>query len=111
MTLLESMIAFVLLAVVGVACLDLTRGATALETRGAEWTRAVATGESVIAAVAAGVPQDELARDGVKIARRRWAGDAGVESIEVAVALPDGAEFRVSRLLRVSNVSIPGNAR
>ena len=111
MTLLESVIAFVLLAVVGVACLDLARGATALQTGSADWSRAVVTGESVMAAAAAGVPIDELARNNVKIARRPRSGDSGVESIEVVVSLPGGAEFRATRLVRVRGGMSPGTAR
>lgn len=111
MTLLESVIAFLLLAVVGVACLDLARGATGLETSSAAWSRAIATGESAMAAAAAGIPLDEIARDGVQVMRQSRAGDAGVEEIEIVVALPGGAEFRASRLVHVQGSTLLGIAR
>ncbi|MEO7521224.1 MAG: hypothetical protein ABIW79_05355 [Gemmatimonas sp.] len=106
MTLLESVVAFVLLAVVGVACLDLTRGATGLETKSAEWSRAVSVAESVMAGAAAGVPLDELASERVKVAQRSWNGGAGgVSAIEVVVLLPSGAEFKLSRLVRTQGAT------
>jgi hypothetical protein len=109
MTLLESVLAFVLLAVVGVACLDLAQGASGLENRSVEWARAVAASESAMAAAAAGVPAHELSSAGVRVARSPWrGGDAGVELIVVDVALPGGAEFRTSRLVRV-RLTTPGN--
>ena len=49
MTLLEAVVAFVLLSVVGVVCLDQSRGATQLQVRSAEWTRAVTLAESAMA--------------------------------------------------------------
>jgi hypothetical protein len=106
MTLLESVVAFVLLAVVGVACLDLTRGATRLETSSVEWTRAVTLGESALAAAAAGSLPDDPAFRTVRITRRPWgpAGD-GIDVVEVQVPLPEGAVFRASRLVRGARVA------
>ncbi len=103
MTLLETVIAFVLLAVVGVACLDLARGATGLETQSVEWTRAVAVGESAMAAAAANVRPDDRAFTNVRVARRPWRnGEDDVDVIDVSVTLPSGAVFRSSRLVRAS---------
>ena len=103
MTLLESVIAFVLLAVVGVACLDLTRGALRLETSSMEWTRAVAIGESALQSAAAGDAPEGPAFRGVEIVRRPWAaGEGRIDLIEVRVPLPGGAEFRAARLVQSS---------
>lgn len=100
MTLLESVMAFVLLAVVGVTCLDLSRGASGLAHRSAEWSRAVAAGESALSAAASGVPDAEIASDSVRVSREPWAEDAGVDVVTVTVTLAGGAEFRASRLVR-----------
>jgi len=106
MTLLESVIAFVLLAVVGVACLELTRGAVRLETSSVEWARAVATSESALDAAAAGAPLDEPAFRAAAVSRRPWGiADERIDVIDVAVILPGGAVFRASRLVRVARSS------
>lgn len=101
MTLLESIVAFVLLAVVGIACLDLSRGATGLEVRSVEWSRAVATGESALAAAAAGVPTDDAAFHGVQLTRTPWRDGAdGIDLVDVEVPLETGAAFHATRLVR-----------
>ena len=53
MTLLEVVVSFVLLAVVGVACLELANSATGLERRSVEWAQAVAEGEAALASAVA----------------------------------------------------------
>lgn len=111
MTLLESVIAFVLLAVVGVACLDLSRGATGLEHRSAEWSRTVALGESALMSAASGAPLDALSSDSVRIEREPSSREVGLDVVVVRVTLPNGAEFRASRLVRVNRPSGPGGAR
>ena len=107
MTLLESIVAFIVLALVGIACLDLSRGAVELQRSSEEWTRAVTIGESALAAATAGATVDDAfgpasERDNAKamtprILRRVWRD--GVDVIEVAVPLPSGGEYQVSRLI------------
>jgi hypothetical protein len=102
MTLLESVLAFVLLAVVGVACIDLSRGATGLETRSVEWGRAVAVGEAALSAASVGVDATAVGVfDGARgsVERRPWAKGDGVDVVTVTVTLPDGATYRTSRLV------------
>lgn len=107
MTLLESIVAFIVLALVGIACLDLSRGAVELQRSSEEWTRAVTIGESALAAATAGATVDDafgpVAERGnakamtPRIFRRVWRD--GVDVIEVAVPLPSGGEYQVSRLI------------
>lgn len=111
MTLLESIIAFVLLAVVGVACLDLARGATSLETSSVEWGRAVAVGESALAAAASGASQADAESGGARIDRRPWDREPGVDVVDVTVTLWSGATFHMSRLVRTSQANIPRAVR
>lgn len=106
MTLLETVVAFVLLAVVGVACLDLSRGATGLETRSVEWSDAVAIGDAVMTAAAAGAGEDDMmsgtafGRD-VRVQRVPWRdGVDGIDVLNVEVMLPTGASYRATRLVR-----------
>lgn len=107
MTLLESIVAFIVLALVGIACLDLSRGAVELQRSSEEWTRAVTLGESALAAATAGATVEDAfgpasERDNVRamtprILRRVWRD--GVDVIEVTVPLPSGGEYQVSRLI------------
>jgi hypothetical protein len=102
MTLLEAMVAFVLLSVVGVVCLDQSRGATQLQVSSAEWARAVLRGERAVSlAMANGAPglRDDRATvvDDVRVVRRPWRGR--VDVIEVAVPLSTGATYTLTRLV------------
>jgi len=93
MTLLESIIASLLLAVTAVVCLDATRGAAALQERSTAWTQAVSRAESELATVSSG----GLASSTTRISRRPWR--YGLELIEVDVPMAGGASFRLTRLL------------
>lgn len=96
MTLLEAVVSFALLAVVGVVCLDQSRGATQLQVSSADWDRAVARGESAMASALAGDPLSPDDERDVRVVRRPWRD--GVDAIEVSVALPSGGQFVLSRL-------------
>jgi len=92
-TLLESIIASLLLAVTAVVCLDATRGAAALQRKSAAWTLAVANAESELATVSSG----GLALNTTRISRRPWRD--GLDVIEVDVPMAGGASFRLTRLV------------
>ncbi len=119
MTLLEAIIAFVLLSVVGVVCLDQTRGATQLQVRSAEWTDAVARAESALAAATASalpeiamhIGEGDLARDAAPIGRSaeqpnvsRTPWRSGLDRIEVRVPLASGGTYVLERLVPVAPV-------
>ncbi len=121
MTLLESIVAFVVLALVGIACLDLSRGALDLQRSTEQWTQAVTVAESALAAAAvdeapsmatgmatgmaadmvdAGAPTDRASGAGLlrpQVTRRVWRD--GVDVIEVTVPLPHGGAYAISRLV------------
>jgi hypothetical protein len=100
----------VILSVVGVVCLDQSRGASQLQVRSAEWTRAVTLAESALAeATSSALPNAspiEAASSGqrraVQIARRRW--QPGVDVVQVSVPLPDGRRYVLERLTRASTL-------
>lgn len=96
MTLLEAVVAFAVLAVVGVVCLDQSRGATQLQVSSAEWDRAVARGESAMAATLAGAPLTSTDAREIRVTRRPWRD--GIDAVEVSVSLPSGGSFVLSRL-------------
>ncbi len=120
MTLLESIVAFVVLALVGIACLDLSRGAVQLQRSSAEWTEAVRVGEAALAAASLGDEPLPDAKDPAgaatrgmtigarspstpavaSVSRRSWRSDRAVEVVEVTVPLPGGGTYRVQRLVR-----------
>ncbi len=102
MTLLEAIIAFVILSVVGIVCLDQARGAVQLQAASAEWTRAIAQGESALAeasAETATTPEAASSRtvdSSVRVERRPWR--SGVDQIAVTVSLANGATLVLTRL-------------
>ena len=101
MTLLEAVIAFVVLSLAGIVCLDQARGASQLQRSSAEWTHAIARGESALAeAVAGSTPPGEavlsIEDPSIHVRRRRW--QPGLDLIEVSVPLASGRTFTLSRL-------------
>ena len=93
MTLLESIIASLLLAVTAVVCLDATRGAAALQRKSAAWTQAVAHAEAELATVSSG----GSATGTTRVTRRAWRD--GLDILEVDVTMTAGASFRLTRLV------------
>lgn len=104
MTLLEAIVAFVILALVGIACLDLGRGAAQLERSSVEWSRAVSIGETVLASAGANAPLDASApHDGtgeVEVQRHSWSN--GVDRLDVTVFVSAGRTLHMSRLVPTS---------
>jgi hypothetical protein len=101
MTLLEAVVAFVLLSLVGVVCLDQARGASQLQASSAEWTQAVALGEAALATAASGAPVELTgntpAQPVVVTERRAWR--SGLDLVTVQVRLSHGGTYRISRLI------------
>ena len=97
MTLLESVVAFVILALAGIACLDLSRGSAQLERSSVEWSHAVSVAEAALTSGAAGTAVDEYGD--VALRRLPWA--KGVDRLDVTVAMSSGRTLRMSRLVPV----------
>jgi len=104
MTLLEAVIAFVVLSLAGVVCLDQARGASQLQRSSAEWTQAIARGEAALTeAVAQSTPGDALPALGdpsIQVQRRSW--QPGLDIVEVSVPLANGRAYVLSRLVPAS---------
>jgi len=92
-SLLESIIASLLLAVTAVVCLDATRGAAALQRSSASWTQAVAHAEAELATVSSGGPASGTTR----VTRRAWRD--GLDLLEIDVPTAGGGSFRLTRLV------------
>lgn len=93
MTLLESILASLLLAVTAVVCLDATRGAAALQRTSAAWTEAVARAEAELATVSSG----GVASSATRVARRPWRD--GLDILEVEVPMAGDTRFRLTRVV------------
>ena len=94
MTLLETAVATVLLAVAAVTCLESTRVAVAASRRAAAWQEAVAQADEALALPT--VPASGT-DPRVQVVRRRYA--PRVALVEVTVRLPHGGVHRTARLV------------
>lgn len=102
MTLLESLIATVLLAVVAVACLEGTRGATRLQQRQEAMVAALARAESELAGQVAGASAFAGDADAPSVRRTPYgppSSAARLELVAVEVSLPGGGTMRLMRLV------------
>lgn len=102
MTLLEALLATVILAVVAVACLEGTRGAASLQRAAAGTALGVAQAEAVMAEVLAGAP---VAAGDVRVRRGRYAPAPGapasqLDRVDVDVPVAGGGVVHLTRLVR-----------
>jgi type II secretory pathway pseudopilin PulG len=102
MTLLEALLATVILSVVAVACLEGTRGAASLQRVAASTTVGVARAEAAMAQAATGAP---LAASDIAVTRvpYRAAGARGpshLERVDVTVPVTGGGAVHLTRLVR-----------
>lgn len=107
MTILEGVIALVVLGVSAVGYLDVFRGGADATSRAAGWTRAVSVAEAAMEAASLGDPlqaQQVLgaADPGVerRIEARPWGNVAGLTEVVVTVRVPGTPEFTLRRLVR-----------
>lgn len=103
LTLLETMVALVILGIVVVAFLEVLGGSMRLSGDADRWSRAVAFGEDGMESLAARPPAAatvEALGGGYsrRVATRPWS--AHVDAVTVTVTLPDGSLYRLDRLVR-----------
>ncbi len=105
LTLLETMVALVILGLVVVGYLEIFGGATRLATSAERWSRAIAYAEDAMEAIkidpTTGLAAGAASRDGFE---RRvdvvpWAD--GVMIVTVTVGLPGGGRYELRRLVDV----------
>ncbi|MSR36474.1 MAG: type II secretion system protein [Gemmatimonadetes bacterium] len=106
MTLLDTLVALVILGLAGVGFLEAFQG-TAHSTRDAEaWMEAVARAEAAMEETKLGTGPADLATTDPASALpsavdvRPWPEAPGLELVTVTVALPNGGEFVLQRLAR-----------
>lgn len=103
MTLLESMIALVVLGLAATGFLELFQRATAATADRAQWQRAVAVAEATMERAALGDVAQGDTLDGLRrrVTVRAW-GDGTLADVAVTVTLPgDAARVELHRLVRV----------
>jgi type II secretory pathway pseudopilin PulG len=95
-TLLETLVALVILGLAGVGFLEAFQATSRSSADAAAWVEAVGAAEAAMEETKLGTPPMSDARVDV----RPWPGAAGVELVTVTVALPDGGSFVLRRLVR-----------
>jgi type II secretory pathway pseudopilin PulG len=98
-SLLEALVALVVLGLTGVGFLEAFQGATRSARNAREWSTGVAYAESVLEEATLGAPPGSDAPAGYRreVAVRPWRG--GVDELAVTVTLPSGARFTLRRLV------------
>ncbi len=95
MTLLEALLATVILSVVAIGCLEGTRSAAQLQRKAEVVTTATVRAESEMARAMLGLP----AGDSVEVERMRYANVQGLDLVRIRVAQPDGGYVQLARLV------------
>ena len=108
MTLLEAVVALVILGVAGVASLGVVETASRGTHDSEVWTQTVAAAEAAMEASKLPAPAREPTTRAVsvpgtvaRVERRPWGSVPGLEEVTVTVALPGGGEFQLKRLERI----------
>jgi type II secretory pathway pseudopilin PulG len=106
MTLLEAVVALVILALTGVGYLEVFQGDARAVRNASDWTRAVAVGESAMESVLAGGGNDGVeavtatSDSGVVVQLHETPWRGRVHDMQVDVRMPDGRVLRLHRLSR-----------
>jgi type II secretory pathway pseudopilin PulG len=95
MTLLEALLATVILSVVAIGCLEGTRNAAQLQRKAELVSAATVRAESELAAAVLGLP----AGKGVAVERQRYAANPRLDLVRVRVPQPDGGQVELVRLM------------
>jgi Tfp pilus assembly protein PilV len=109
MSLLEALVALVVLGLTGVGFLEAFQGAARSARDAAAWSAAVAWAESGMEEATLGAPPeaaDSLPGYRRELAVRPWR--AGVDEVTVTVTLPSGARFALRRLAAHRAPQAPG---
>lgn len=102
-TLLEAMVALVILGLVAVECLQVLRGTLRLSDDSARWTQAVSYAEDAMEAVELRELSPVTTRTSLpggfarRTDSRRW--NESATQVTVTISLPDGGEYRLDRLM------------
>lgn len=104
MTLLEAVVALVILALTGVGYLEVFQGDARAVRNASDWSHAAAAGEAAMESVLAGGDEADVVANAadsgvvVQIQETPWRGRVRV--VQVSVQMPDGRVLRLHRLTR-----------
>ena len=98
MTLMEAVVALVLLSLAAIGCLELSQSASRLEFNATQWNTAITTAESVMNQTTLGAPISEAGNaSGATVTREQWRD--GVELVTVRVPVVEGKTFELRKLI------------
>ena len=109
LTLLETMVALVILGVVVVSYLEVFGGALRVADDARTWSRAVAYAEDGMEQVKLAPPEAAAALSAPErlvggferwVETRQWAGGDGLVHVTIRVSLPGGARYALEQLVR-----------
>lgn len=101
MTLLEALVALVILGLTATGFLETFRAGGRSARDAAEWSAAVAAAEATLeGAILQAPPPATLARYRPTVSVRPWPGAPRVDELAATVTLPNGARFTLRRLVR-----------
>lgn len=99
MTLMESVVALVLLSLAAIGCLELSQSAARLEFSATQWNAAITTAESVMNQTTLGAPVSRVGRESnVTVSREPWRD--GMDLVVVRVPVVDGKTYELRKLIR-----------
>lgn len=107
MTLMEAVVALVILALVGIGCLEASQGASTLEYSATEWNAAVTAAESRMAQVSLGAvaeranDADSARINNIVVTREPWR--PGLDMITVSVPVAGAKRFDLRKLVPTRN--------
>ncbi|MBC8087990.1 MAG: hypothetical protein H7Z40_12050 [Phycisphaerae bacterium] len=113
MTLMEAVVALVILALAAIGCLELAQGASRLEFNATAWNEAVSVAESRMAQVSLGASeaadnsprmqtQDAARAGGTIVTREPWR--AGLDLVSVSVPVVDGKRYVLRKVVRAAAI-------
>lgn len=110
MTLMESVVALVLLSLAAIGCLELSQSASRLEFNATQWNAAITTAESVMNQTTLGAPVLRSGGEsGITVSREPWRD--GMDLVTVRVPVVDGKTYELRKLIRARNITTQVGAR
>ena len=121
MTLMEAVVALVILALAAVGSLELAQGASRLEFAAVEWNAAISLAESRMAQVSLDASsesvysttpvdsRDQARLEGTRVTRESWR--PGLDLVSVIVPVSDGKQYVLRKLIRSAPARDAGDVR
>ncbi len=109
MTLMEAVVALVILSLVAIGCLELSQGASQLEFSATQWNRAVTLAESRLSQYLSASPSDAASSPNVQLSRAPWRN--GLDVVTVSVLVGGGKRYELRRVVPSVSRNVASAAR